>query len=58
MNEKEKLHDIISFISVNRELNKVKKELNKAILRGNSDEIKHKREILEKVKETRDTYIK
>lgn len=58
MNDEEKLKSAIEFISLNKELNKRKKDLEKAIKSNDKEEIEHKRLIYGKVKETRDSHVR
>ena len=55
--DEEKLKSAIKFISLNNELNKRKRDLDKAIISNDKEEIEHKRKIYEKVKETRNSYV-
>jgi len=57
-NEEEKLKGAIEFISLNKELNKRKRDLDKAIISEDKENIEHKRLIYEKVKETRDSHVR
>lgn len=55
--DESKLKSAIEFMSLNEEVNRRKRDLHKAILSGDKEDIEHKKQIYEKVKGTRDSHV-